>query len=216
MATDVFALLEHSGWTRFHCLGYSMGGMIAQQLMLLLQGRDDFSCLRMGLLSTTPKGGWGGFAGDYHALVSGDVEMTKEKRNSLVKHLLDVNFTPDFCEKNRKVVDAEGARSMRFRKPANIIAQQLEAIATFDLAHQIHRIAVPTLVVHGTDDGVVPFQGGVRIAKSIPNARFVALQDVGHLTYLMDSGETARLFEGFFAGTDSADKYCPRTGEAKL
>jgi pimeloyl-ACP methyl ester carboxylesterase len=39
---------------------------------------------------------------------------------------------------------------------------------------------VPTVVVHGTDDPLVPFRAGVATAKAIPGAELVAIPGMGH------------------------------------
>jgi uncharacterized protein len=50
----------------------------------------------------------------------------------------------------------------------------------FDNASKVRGIAIPTLVVHGTDDEVIPFSMGERIASLLPNARFLRLPGAHH------------------------------------
>ncbi len=50
----------------------------------------------------------------------------------------------------------------------------------FDTLAKTSRIAVPTLVIHGDADPVVPFEMGERVARAIPAARFVAVPHGGH------------------------------------
>lgn len=45
---------------------------------------------------------------------------------------------------------------------------------------ELPRIAVPTLVVHGTDDPMVPFPCGQDTARCIPGARLVPARGMGH------------------------------------
>jgi pimeloyl-ACP methyl ester carboxylesterase len=42
---------------------------------------------------------------------------------------------------------------------------------------------VPTLIVHGTNDHVLPYRAGVELAEAIPGARLVTLQDAGHAIF---------------------------------
>ncbi|MGD9380824.1 MAG: alpha/beta hydrolase [Candidatus Thorarchaeota archaeon] len=53
----------------------------------------------------------------------------------------------------------------------------------------LERIQCPTLVIHGTADGDVPFTDGKYIAESIPNARMYSLDDVGHIVWLGEHAE---------------------------
>ena len=50
-----------------------------------------------------------------------------------------------------------------------------------DVSDLLGQIAVPTLVLHCRDDGIVPFEKGRRMAAMIPGARFVALEGRNHL-----------------------------------
>ena len=45
---------------------------------------------------------------------------------------------------------------------------------------RLHEIKVPTLVIHGTEDAILPFDHGEAIAKGIPNSELMTLEGVGH------------------------------------
>ena len=48
----------------------------------------------------------------------------------------------------------------------------------------VEEIAVPTLVVHGDADRIVPYENGVELARRIPGARFEPFPGGGHLLFL--------------------------------
>ncbi len=52
---------------------------------------------------------------------------------------------------------------------------------SIDVRDLLDKVAVPTLVLHCRNDGIVPFEAGRRMAAMIPNARFVALDGQNHL-----------------------------------
>ena len=56
----------------------------------------------------------------------------------------------------------------------------LEALGRLDLRASLHRVDVPTLVVHGGADRRSPFSAAVAIAQAIPHARLVELAGLGH------------------------------------
>jgi pimeloyl-ACP methyl ester carboxylesterase len=58
--------------------------------------------------------------------------------------------------------------------------QILATMATGDRAAYCRRIRIPTLVVHGTDDPLVPFEEGRLTAELIPGAHFEAVEGMGH------------------------------------
>ena len=61
-------------------------------------------------------------------------------------------------------------------------AARLRDVSTnIDVSDLLGQVSVPTLVMHCRDDGMVPFEGGRRMAAGIPGARFVALEGQNHL-----------------------------------
>jgi pimeloyl-ACP methyl ester carboxylesterase/DNA-binding winged helix-turn-helix (wHTH) protein len=59
--------------------------------------------------------------------------------------------------------------------------RMLRVIGDIDISDLLPRITVPTLVLHARGDARVPFEHGLALARSIPNARFVALESKNHL-----------------------------------
>jgi len=62
----------------------------------------------------------------------------------------------------------------------------IEALSTIDVSELLHRVTVPTLVLHCREDGRVPFEAGRELASGIPGARFVALEGRNHLILEQD------------------------------
>ena len=61
-----------------------------------------------------------------------------------------------------------------------------------DVVELLPKIAVPTLVLHCREDGMVPFESGRKLAAAIPGARFVPLQSKNHL--LLESEPAWQIF----------------------
>lgn len=62
-----------------------------------------------------------------------------------------------------------------------IAAQLLEARARIDVSALLEHVRVPTLVVHGRDDVIVPISEGRLLAERIPGAQFVELDSGNHV-----------------------------------
>jgi pimeloyl-ACP methyl ester carboxylesterase len=69
---------------------------------------------------------------------------------------------------------------LRTTKP-EIASQLLESRAHVDVTELLQRLRVPTLVIHGRDDGVVPVEEGRLLASRIPDAEFVELDSRNHI-----------------------------------
>jgi predicted alpha/beta hydrolase family esterase len=64
--------------------------------------------------------------------------------------------------------------------PENAV-RLIEVFGDIDITDLLPRVAVPTMVLHGRDDALIPFEQGLRLARAIPNARFVTLESRNHL-----------------------------------
>jgi pimeloyl-ACP methyl ester carboxylesterase len=59
--------------------------------------------------------------------------------------------------------------------------RQLGAVAAqLNRSRDLTAVAVPTVVVHGLDDPLVGYSGGIALARAIPQARFVGFPGMGH------------------------------------
>ncbi len=79
-------------------------------------------------------------------------------------------------------------------------ASRLLAIAEVDLRDQLPAIRVPTLVIHGTADRLVPLQQGRELADLIPNAEYHEIDGAGHIPYISHPKEHNRIIEEFLLG----------------
>ena len=60
-------------------------------------------------------------------------------------------------------------------------SQHVEAInATPSWLAELPKVNAPTVVIHGTDDQILPYSHGVAVANAIPGAKLVTLEGVGH------------------------------------
>jgi len=187
MAADTAGLLEALEIESAHVVGISMGGMIAQELALAHPER-----LRSLTLGCTYCGGPGsGLMPEENArklmggLASGD-------REQAIRAGYEVNLSPAFrADEGRFAAFHE----MATRVPAakQTIELQVQAIFGHDTSGRLDGISAPTLIVHGTDDGVLPFPNGELIASLMPAARFEAFEGVGHMFWWEQPERSAEL-----------------------
>ena len=76
---------------------------------------------------------------------------------------------------------------------------QAAAGAAFDALDRIAGIRASTLVLHGTDDGVVDSRNAALLAERIPDARVGLFEGRGHLFFWEDPGRFVAAVEGFLA-----------------
>ncbi|PKO04520.1 MAG: hypothetical protein CVU41_16450 [Chloroflexi bacterium HGW-Chloroflexi-3] len=74
----------------------------------------------------------------------------------------------------------------------------LRAAEQFDLRGQLSGITIPTLVLSGEEDPLVPHSNATHLFRQLPNARFKGFPQHGHLLMLEDPTGVAHEIQGFF------------------
>lgn len=198
MAEDTAALVEALGLESAHVVGISMGGMIAQELALAAPER-----LRSLTLGCTYCGGPGSRLmpeENAQKLLAG---MASGDRDKAIRASYEVNLSPAFrADESAYAAFHEMAISVPAAKAT--IELQVQAIFGHDTSGRLGEISLPTLIVHGTDDGVLPFPNGELIASLMPAARFEALEDVGHMFWWEQPQRSAELIREHALAADAA------------
>lgn len=174
LAADTLALAGHVGWQRFHVLGVSMGGMIAQALALAHPLRIE----RL-VLGCTQHGGVGLVSPSEKVL--GALQMTPGRPpRDVVRDFLWINYTEAWVAANAEQYEAYVDFSLQYKRSRRGMMHQMAAIFSFDVQDRVHTLPQPTLVVHGTGDVLIPFANGEMLARKIPHAQFLVLKGSGH------------------------------------
>jgi pimeloyl-ACP methyl ester carboxylesterase len=187
LADDTAALVEHLGHESMHVLGISMGGMIAQELAIR-HGRR----IRTLTLGCTYSGGEGSALSPpevFQRLAAGWQSGSVEQA---LRTGWEVNVSERFAENDEAFAAfKQAALDLPVRVP--VIMGQLQAIGRHDVAERLPEIQAPTLVVHGTDDQMLPVSNARMIAERIPGARLEILEGVGHLFFVEEPERSAAL-----------------------
>ena len=177
MAGDAVGLLDALSIPAAHVVGASMGGFIAQ-LMALSHPDRVLSLTSMisgpnGVDQVQP-------TPEAQALLVTPVPPTHEERVQLAlvakKTLLGPDDPYDEAYERAKAVRAID----RAYHPAGF-ARQLQAIlAAPSRIERLRSLRVPTLVVHGDADILVPVDNGRKVAAAVPGARLLEIRGMGH------------------------------------
>ncbi len=89
-----------------------------------------------------------------------------------------------------------------------------EALGRFDLRKQVGAIRLPTLVLIGELDRVIPPAGGRQTARLIPGARVVAIRGVGHASYVEQPQAFNDAVLGFIDGVERGGAARPWRGRS--
>jgi proline iminopeptidase len=179
MADDTIGLMDALGLDDAAILGVSMGGMIAQVLAARFPARVTHL---VSIMSTTGSRDLPAAKIDaIRAIASrpqkgADLESIMEY-NLNVGKIIGSPWFPNDPELVRKRVLAALDRSTHL----DGMPRQLAAVmASGDRVELLKTIRAPTLVVHGSDDPLVPVEGGLHTAELIPEASLKIIEGMGH------------------------------------
>lgn len=186
LVADTAGLIAALGLPAVHLVGLSQGAAVCQLLAL----EHPENVLSLTLTCSTPGGPGHAYddlppmSADLAAFFSGALaEPDWTDRAAVIDYLVAV-YRP-FASPAR-TFDEAGMREFAgrvFDRTKNL-AGQLTNPFLIDAGEpwrdQLGKIHVPTLILHGADDPLVPVEHGAALAAEIPDARLVVLEQTGH------------------------------------
>jgi pimeloyl-ACP methyl ester carboxylesterase len=88
---------------------------------------------------------------------------------------------PGFAAEHPELIDEMAAAIARRPTPQFAVLDQARAITAWSGGYRLRSLVMPTVVVHGAEDPLIPVRNGMRLAQLIAGARYVELPGVGHL-----------------------------------
>ncbi len=179
MAEDALGVLSALGVARAHVVGVSMGGMIGQ--ILAARHPERVSSLTSVMSSSGRRGLPGPTRAVREALLRRpanprDADAVLEQAMVLLRAIGSPSYPTPEKHLRRRV-----ARSLRRNCcPAGVARQMVAVAASGDRTELLRAIRVPTLVIHGAADPLVPLACGIDTAERVPGARLEVIEGMGH------------------------------------
>ena len=186
MADDAAGLLDALGIDRAHVLGVSMGGMIAQELVLRhpervrglilactypepdaeVEQRREFTLNQLG----------GSITADGEV----KIDLNAIDPLALFQNLLPMVFSQEFIQTDlMKLMQLFGG-ALQYGFSMEAILAQAEAVMTHKATERLHQIKAPTLVLTGDADRLISPANSDVIAENIPGAKLVKIKGGSH------------------------------------
>lgn len=175
MADDVVSILDDLAIDRVHVYGFSLGGMVAQQVALRHPER-----VQSLVLGGTHSGGRRAAVPDSEVMAFFRKRATMQAEQAAwasVPYNYGLRSQAEQAERIAEDIER------RLQNPFNERAYRAQLLAA--LMHncygRLDRIRAPTLVVHGACDRIIPVANAHMTAERVPGAQLKILEDAGHL-----------------------------------
>jgi pimeloyl-ACP methyl ester carboxylesterase len=178
MAADAVGLVEALGLERVHMIGASMGGMIAQVAAAKYPARTRSL---VSIMSTSSRPGLP--QGKPEAIKATLERPATSDRETMVRHYMMLRRTigsPAYPESDAEMRRLVERNIDRRYYPAGVGRQYLAILASGDRVELLKTVKVPTLVIHGADDPLLPQEGGRDVAALVPGAQLEIYPGMGH------------------------------------
>lgn len=181
MAADLEAVLDETDVESCHIVGASMGGMISQRYALTYDRAESLT-----LICTSPGG---------EDAVPTPPETMDQIMNvpdelgprEALRYKMAPATSEGFLEANPDLADRIIDWRLESDAPEPAREAQAAAVAGFDASDELSTLTLPTLVIHGTADRVLPMENGRLLADLIPEARLELYEDAPHWVFIEEA-----------------------------
>jgi pimeloyl-ACP methyl ester carboxylesterase len=169
-------LLDHLDVEQAHVVGVSMGGMIAQTLAI---EHADRVLTLTSIMSTTGDPDVGAPTAEaMQAIMAPPATTREEAADTFVMHAHTWG-SPAYIDEDRLRAISNAAYD-RAHDPEGGARQLAAVLASGSRSEALRNLAIPALVIHGTEDKLVQPSGGERTAEVIPDAKLMMIDGMGH------------------------------------
>jgi pimeloyl-ACP methyl ester carboxylesterase len=178
MAADAIGLLDALGIKRAHMVGASMGGMIVQ---IIAAQYAERTASMVSIMSTSGRRGLP--QGKPEALAMLSAQPEGSAREQLVAHGLKLRRAiagPGYPLPEAELRAFVEKNLDRRWYPEGSARQYLSVLASGDRVEMLKAVKVPTLVLHGDDDPLLPVECGRDVASLVPGAEITTYPGWGH------------------------------------
>src|SRR6185503_6309839 len=177
MADDTAALLDALDIPSAHVFGVSLGGMIAQELVL--RHPEKVRWLVLGCTHAGPRTATR--APDWAVRIFND--SVNLPRAEALRSSVPLLFSEKTVNERPELIEDTLATMANNNQPKSSYLLQLGAVMQHDTFDRLHQITQPTLIMTGTEDALIDPGNSRLLSEHIPGAQLIEFEETGHLFF---------------------------------
>jgi pimeloyl-ACP methyl ester carboxylesterase len=180
-ADDTAGLMEAVDIKKAHILGVSMGGYIAQELTI-----NHPEMVRSLVLGCTSAGG-------ERAVLMNPERLKKFTANEglspeqILRKDMDIYYSDRFVQGSPDKIKEFVEISLRYYQPPDAFLRQFDACLNHDTGSRLYQVIVPTLILSGDDDPLVPSENSKILKELIPQAELIFFPGKRHCFFIEEA-----------------------------
>ena len=194
MAADTVGLMDALQIDSANIFGVSMGGLIAQILLLDYPDR-----VKKAILGCTSHGGRHAVqpSKEVFAILAANSDPTKTPEE-IVRNKVPIIYSDRFVREEPERLEELIRRSLKYFPSPEGSKGQMNALSKFNVKRRLHEIDCPVLAVTGSADRMMPPENAALLAERIPGAKKIVIEGAGHSFYSEKPDEVIRILIDFF------------------
>ncbi len=178
-AADTAGLLDALGIPQVHVLGHSMGGVIAQQVAI------DYPQKVAKLVLCSTNGGPTKSVSPPAHVIQGIMDRAQGKLTDeeIIDLKVDHSFTKEFQQAHPDFIKKFRQKAAAYLMPPEIYQRQVQAAWGYNSVRFLKKLKVPTLIMQGKKDGLMPWENAEILVQLIPGAKIAYCPESAHTLY---------------------------------
>jgi len=171
-----------------------MGGFITQQLLIMEPQR-----FVKAVLGCTSHGGKNSYPSPPEVQHKMQEAATITDPRKLAEFNLSINLTPKWISEHKEEFQALIEKSIKKTRRRKGIINQYMAILKFNVEKFLSDINHQILIIHGTEDIILPYPNAKLLESKLKNAKLYTLENVGHMFWIVELQNTSLTIRKFLA-----------------
>jgi pimeloyl-ACP methyl ester carboxylesterase len=178
LADDTLALMDALNIQEFHIFGHSMGGYIAQELTL------NYNRVNKLILCSTSCGGPTSVSAKPEVLKIVYKPRTGRSQEEIAVETLEILYSTEFIMANPNLIDIAIQIMSKTPLDEESYFRQTTAIQSFNTCNRLKNLDIPTLILHGMKDVLVPPQNADILGDVISNSQKKIFSHSAHAPFV--------------------------------